>query len=201
MSAQIHIIRHGRTCANEKGIYCGSTDVSLSESGVREILDYTKMGIYPEAELLITSGMKRTNETLRLIYGDRDFITMEGLREYNFGDFEMHSYYELVNRHDYQEWILDEEGCVCCPRGESKNEFYKRVDMGFAEIIKEVEKRKADSAMVVCHGGVIAVIMNRIFPNEKNFYEWQPKYGLGYTLQYFDGKFTGYWPIKTGESG
>ncbi|HHW47232.1 MAG TPA: histidine phosphatase family protein [Clostridiaceae bacterium] len=200
MSMQIHIIRHGRTCANEKGIYCGSTDIPLSESGAREILDYVKKGLYPEAELFITSGMKRTDETLRLIYGDVDFVVIDDLREYNFGDFEMHSYYELANRHDYQKWILDEEGGVRCPCGESKNEFYKRVYRGFAEIIKEAEKRKAGSAAVVCHGGVIAAVMDRIFPDEKNFYEWQPKYGLGYTLQYSDGKFTGYWPIKTRES-
>jgi len=196
MSMQIHIIRHGRTCANEKGVYCGSTDISLSESGVKEILDFAGKGIYPEAELFIASGMKRTVETLRLIYGDRDFITIDNLREYNFGDFEMHSYYDLEKRNDYQKWITDEEGDVCCPCGESKNDFYKRVEQGIEEILKEVLKRKAGSAVVVCHGGVIAVIMDRIFPNKRNFYEWQPKYGLGYTLQYSGGKFTGYQSIK-----
>lgn len=182
MSMRIHIIRHGRTCANEKGLYCGSTDISLSERGVREILDFAQKGIYPEADLFITSGMKRANETLRLIYGDRDFVTVEDLREYNFGDFEMHSYDELKNRHDYQKWITDEEGNVCCPCGESKNEFFKRIERGFEKVLQEVEARKAASTVVVCHGGVIAAIMDKLFPNEKNFYEWQPKYGLGYSV-------------------
>ena len=182
MSMQIHIIRHGRTCANEKGVYCGSTDISLSERGVREILDFARKGIYPKADLFITSGMKRTVETHRLIYGDADFITIGALREYNFGDFEMLSYNELKKGHDYQKWITDEAGNVCCPGGESKNEFYKRVEQGFREVLKEAANRKASSTMLVCHGGVIAAIMDRLFPNEKNFYEWQPKYGLGYTL-------------------
>ena len=63
MSALIHIIRHGRTDANERRLYCGSTDISLSEDGTREILALKGKGIYPEAELYISSGMKRSVET------------------------------------------------------------------------------------------------------------------------------------------
>lgn len=32
------LIRHGKTEANEKHLYCGSTDVSLSESGIKELI-------------------------------------------------------------------------------------------------------------------------------------------------------------------
>jgi alpha-ribazole phosphatase len=196
MNAQIHIIRHGRTDANDKRFYCGNTDVPLSESGVKEILALKEKGVYPEAELFITSGMKRAVETIRLIYGDIDSITVEGLREYNFGDFEMHSHNELENRCEYQNWIADEEGDVCCPNGESKNEFGKRVDQGLKKIFREIEKRKAGSVVVICHGGVIRAIMHILFSNEKKYYEWQPENGLGYTLQYSDGKITGYQSIK-----
>ncbi|HHV97608.1 MAG TPA: histidine phosphatase family protein [Clostridiaceae bacterium] len=196
MNAKIHIIRHGRTFANEKSLYCGSTDIPLSESGAKEILDFKSKGVYPKAELFITSGMKRTIETLKLIYGDVDFITIKGLREYDFGDFEMQGYNELKDRPDYQEWITDEEGNVRCPGGESKNEFYKRVDQSIQKILKEIFKRDTGSAMVICHGGVIAVIMDRLFPNKRNFYEWQPKYGLGYTLEYSNGEFKGYKNIE-----
>ena len=33
----IYLIRHGRTEANEKWLYCGSTDLSLSEKGRKEL--------------------------------------------------------------------------------------------------------------------------------------------------------------------
>ena len=32
------LIRHGRTEANEKWLYCGSTDLSLSDAGREELL-------------------------------------------------------------------------------------------------------------------------------------------------------------------
>ena len=197
MSALIHIIRHGRTSANDKRLYCGSTDISLSENGIREILEFKESGIYPEADLFITSGMKRAVETLRLIYGDIDHVVMEDLREYCFGDFEMQSHYELESRHDYQKWIADEKGDVCCPRGESRNGFYHRIFRGFEETLREIEKRKASSAVIVCHGGVIAAVMSRLFTDEKGFYGWQPKYGLGYTLHCSGGEITAYQKIDS----
>jgi len=40
---------------------------------------------------------------------------------------------------------------------------------------------------VACHGGSITAIMDYLYPNEKNFYEWQPKPGRGYTLVYTSG--------------
>ena len=36
---RIHLIRHGKTEANEKGIYIGNTDFPLSEEGRRELTD------------------------------------------------------------------------------------------------------------------------------------------------------------------
>ena len=192
MNALIHIIRHGRTFANTNGLYCGSTDVSLSETGIREILEYKEKGIYPEAELFITSGLKRTVETLRLIYGDVGYIAVPGLREYNFGEFEMHSHYELENRHEYQAWIADETGDVYCPCGESRTGFCERVGQGLNEALEVIERRKASSAAIICHGGTIMAIMHILFPDDRKYYEWQPGNGLGYTLQYTDGKFSGY---------
>ena len=34
---EIILIRHGKTIANEKRLYCGKTDLSLSNSGVVEL--------------------------------------------------------------------------------------------------------------------------------------------------------------------
>ena len=38
----VYLIRHGKTEANEKRLYCGSTDLPLSEKGREELnrLDY-----------------------------------------------------------------------------------------------------------------------------------------------------------------
>ena len=186
---KIHIIRHGKTEANEKRLYCGQTDLPLSEAGRAEIASLVKDGIYPPAGDMrfFTSGMIRTNETLAIIYGSVPKFSLPDFSEYNFGEFEMHSYDDLKNRKDYQAWISDSSDKIACPAGESKEEFYKRVITGFNKI-----KDITSSAFIVCHGGVIACIMEHLYPREKNFYEWQPSCGRGYTLMYEQKKFIGY---------
>ena len=60
----IYLIRHGKTEANEKHLYCGSTDLPLSEAG-REELQSVHYDI--KNVRFLTSGMKRTEETLKTL--------------------------------------------------------------------------------------------------------------------------------------
>ena len=42
----------------------------------------------------------------------------------------------------------------------------------------------SEDTVLVCHGGVIAAIMECLFPEEnKSRYEWQPKNGHGYVIE------------------
>ena len=66
--SELYLIRHGRTEANEKWLYCGSTDLFLSESGAKE-LENIKYSV-PEDAIFITSGMNRTEQTLKILFGD-----------------------------------------------------------------------------------------------------------------------------------
>lgn len=34
---KLYLIRHGKTEANERHLYCGSTDLPLSNAGIREL--------------------------------------------------------------------------------------------------------------------------------------------------------------------
>lgn len=60
----IYLIRHGKTEANEKRLYCGSTDLPLSEAGRAELQQrhYDIKNVR-----FLTSGMKRTEQTLRAL--------------------------------------------------------------------------------------------------------------------------------------
>jgi len=175
---KIHLIRHGMTYANENKLYCGKTDLALSEKGIAEIIKLKSQGIYPESpDLFFCSGLMRTKQTIECIYGSVNHKAIPELAEYNFGKFEMKSYEELKHEPSYQAWISDEEGTVSCPDGENKQQFMKRVLLGYNLLLKESE-----SALLVSHGGVIASIMDYLFPNTYHFYEWQPKPGRGYTI-------------------
>lgn len=190
---EIHLIRHGRTVANEKSLYCGHTDLPLSENGAQEIALLKSRGIYPPpAGIFFTSGLIRAGQTVNLIYGKVGKAVISDIAEYNFGLFEMKSYGELKAREDYKAWTSDKTGDIACPSGESKNQFERRVALGFAGILRKVSGAGCGSAFVVCHGGVIACIMESLIPDTKNFYEWQPEPGRGYTLIYDSEMFLGY---------
>ena len=168
----IYLIRHGKTEANEKHLYCGSTDLPLSETGKAELqtLHYDIKNVR-----FITSGMKRTNETLRILFGDVPFDTDPRFREIDFGDFEMHSYEELKDDPDYQAWITGDNTSNVPPNGESGVQMTKRVLRAFSEI--------REDTCIITHGGCIAAIMEHLFPDEsKSRYEWQPKSGCGYIV-------------------
>ena len=179
---EVILIRHGKTDANERRLYCGSTDLPLSENGVVGLRLLLDSHTYPDVAgmRVCTSGMLRADQTLSAIYGLSTHDTIPGLRELDFGKFEMHSYDELKEDPDYLAWITDNSGETRCPGGESSAIFKKRVFEAFDELVNN-----EDSAVVVCHGGVIAEIMARLFPDSgKNFYEWQPSAGCGYAISF-----------------
>ena len=182
---KVYLIRHGRTEANARRLYCGWTDAGLSEEGLKELRLLRQRMNYPDCSGLavMTSGLLRTEQTLEALFGNIAHIAEPDFREMHFGHFEMHSYAELKDDADYQAWISDETGEEAVPGGESTNQFHARVFAAFDRICTD--------SLVVCHGGVIAAIMGRLFPEaEKNMYQWQPDGGCGYILHYANGKWS-----------
>lgn len=188
---RIHLIRHGKTEANRDHLYCGKTDLFLSQNGREEIIGFSEDDIYPKAKIFIASSMRRAIQTLSLIYGHVEYITIPELGEFDFGRFEMHSYEQLKDACDYQRWINDLSGTVACPDGECRADFEERVKKGLC-LIKETADSSEGDIAAVTHGGVIVTIMQTLFPGKKNFYEWQPAPGRGYTITISDGSFSGY---------
>lgn len=74
---------------NLDGKYIGQTDVPASEYGLRQIKDIIdEYGGYPEVDAVVSSPLKRCTETAKLIYPDREPMILNGLIEYDFGEFE-----------------------------------------------------------------------------------------------------------------
>ena len=168
----IYLIRHGKTVANEQHLYCGSTDLPLSDGG-REELHSMRYDITPER--FVTSGMKRTDETLRILFGNVPFSVDSRFREVDFGDFEMKSYEMLKDNPAYQAWLTGDNEANVPPGGESGAQMTRRV----LEALRELP----DGTALVTHGGVIAAIMANLFPQEgEHRCQWQPLYGRGYEV-------------------
>ena len=172
----IYLIRHGRTPANYAHLYCGSTDLSLSEAG-RQALMTLSYDLHPDR--ILTSGMKRTEETLSLLFGPVEHTQDPRFREIDFGAFEMKSYEDLKDRPDYQAWITGDNDANIPPQGESGNQMTERVLCAIRPYLED-----PSSTLIVTHGGVIAAIMESLFPEEgKSRYQWQPRPGYGYALE------------------
>lgn len=178
----IFLVRHGKTIANKKRLYCGKTDLELSYNGKQELINLKKNINYPDCDLYFTSGAKRANETFKLLYENREYSELKGFFEYNFGDFEMKSYEDLKEDEDYINWIMDEVGDVSCPNGESKNKYKDRIKVEFISFINYLRDKKLKSVLLVSHGGTIGTILEEFYDNSKNFYSWQPSFGEGYKL-------------------
>lgn len=169
----LYLIRHGKTKANLEHRYCGSTDLPLSPEGMAalETIHYD----IPQVRYL-TSGMRRTEQTLEILFGDVPHARVPAFREVDFGVFEMHTYGELKDREDYQAWLTGDNMANVPPEGESGNQMTSRVLEALPELLKE-------NTVLITHGGVIAAIMEHLFPEkEKNRYQWQPEPGRGYAI-------------------
>lgn len=198
---KIILIRHGKTAGNLEGRYVGRTDEPLCEAG-REALAGRKL---PRAEKLFVSPLLRCRETAEILWPGRDQIVVPGLRECDFGDFEMKNYAELNGNADYQAWI-DSNGTLPFPGGESQATFQARCCAAFEQIAEELLKEKADSdaesvvsaettlsaenaasaeksvpvAAFVVHGGTIMAVLSQFGVPKKGYFDWQVKNGEGF---------------------
>lgn len=177
----IYLIRHGKTAANEAHLYCGSSDLELSEAGI-QALKGTHYDITPDR--FFTSGMKRTEQTLHLLFGDVPFTPEPELREIDFGAFELKGYEQLKDDPDYQRWISGDNESNTPPGGESGVAMTQRVLAAYRRIAA-----LPGDTVIVTHGGVIAAILAALFPAEgKSRYQWQPAPGGGYAIGPEGGK-------------
>lgn len=203
MKSQINLIRHGITEGNKRRLYYGAADIPLAQEGIEQLQKLVLEGIYPKAEqeAFYTTGLRRTEQTLQLIYGEQEHEAISDLREMDFGQFEMKSYEDLKDDPVYRKWAGDESGELKSPGGESVSQFHERICQGFKILmgkhrLTELSVRhcgKDAISTVVCHGGTIASIMESCFPEKReHFYKWIPDPGHGYTLNVKDGEVLDY---------
>ena len=92
---KLYLLRHGQTEGSLRNLYYGAANIPVLPESLEELHAAAQRGVYPKAQRYYTSGLLRTEQTLAAIYGDVPHTQLPGLREMDFGDFEMHSYEEL----------------------------------------------------------------------------------------------------------
>ena len=123
---KLTLLRHGITEGNRRRLYYGSTDLPLLSEGWAALEALRTRGGYPQATRYYTSGMIRTEQTLLALYGPVPHEVLPGLREMDFGTFEMRAYEELKHDPAYLAWLEGDVEANLCPGGESGHIVTKR---------------------------------------------------------------------------
>ena len=182
---KIHLIRHGLTDANERGLYIGRTDLPLSPAGLSRLLEMKKAGGYPPARRFFTSPLLRCRQTLEVLYPGCKAEILPGLSECDFGEWEGKSVHELKADERFQEWIAGRRQEI--PGGESAQVFQERVTAEFEQLV-ETLMRAGDTDAVVCtHGGVVMLLMAKYALPRQPLQAWAGPDGGGFTLRVTPG--------------
>lgn len=153
------ILRHGRTKANEEGIYIGRTDYPLSEAGKEQLREMYETHEYPKVERVYSSPLERAVQSAQILFPDREITEVEDLQEMDFGVFEGLPAEELLELDTYKKWLkggLDNPP----PNGESLRNMMVRCYTALNGIILDMMKEDVTTAGVMTHSGILMNMMS-----------------------------------------
>lgn len=152
---RLHLVRHGPTHAS---VMVGWSDLPADLSDTNALVRLAAH--LPTRAKLVSSDLSRAAATADAIQGTRTRLPhVSGLREINFGEWELRSHHEIeaetpVLIRAYWEC----PGDVRPPGGESWHEVCARVD---AAIDRLTEAHQGDDLIIVAHFGVILTQIQR----------------------------------------
>ena len=178
---RIHFIRHGLTEANVEGRYIGRTDIPLSSVGAAELESVKSEGFLPNVGLVFTSPLARCVESAEILYPGNTPQVIDEWSEYDFGDFEGKTAYELEGNPQYTAWTSGKISAP--PNGEDGHEFTKRLCVGLNVAVRKMMELEVKEAAAVLHGGVIMTLLSATALPRRQAVEWTSDAGCGYTAR------------------
>ena len=123
MVDQIFLIRHGETPWSLSGQHTGNTDMALTERGERQAAMLGERLRSERFSAVFTSPLQRARRTCELAGLGGTAQIEQGLREWNYGEYEGLTSKEI--RAKRANWDVFRDGC---PGGESPQQMSARVD-------------------------------------------------------------------------
>lgn len=166
----LHLIRHEKTQANIDRKYIGWTN--------EPILKRVQGNLPISPSIVYGSNLIRCEQTAACYFPQATYIAHKGLRELNFGEFEMCTYNQLKDNITYRAWI--EDPLQTAPtNGETFNGFKQRVLQAIHEIIG-----KGDLYTFVVHGGIIRLLLAHYGYEQQTFQQTVANHRTLYTLKW-----------------
>jgi probable phosphoglycerate mutase len=144
------LLRHGQTLLSVQKRYAGTSDVPLTDTGVRQAAAAARRLATAGIGVIVTSPLRRATRTAQEVAAvtGAEVLTDEGFRETDFGDWEGLTFTEVQQRWpaEMAAWLADPE--VAPPGGESFAEVSKRVADALHRVLTG---REGQTVLVVSH--------------------------------------------------
>ncbi len=179
---KLNIIRHGKTKANEEGIYIGKTDFPLSDNGIAELKQKYEENSYPKVERVYSSPLVRALQTGEILFPDTEMVICDEMTELDLGIFEGIALSDLLELDSYHSWIKGGKDNAP-PNGESINNMLKRITSGLNLIIMDMMKENISEAALITHSGILMNILSCYgLPKIENPLAVKIDYGEGFLI-------------------
>jgi Fructose-2,6-bisphosphatase len=159
------LLRHGETEWNRDGNkYCGRTDVSLSEQGIKQAEAAAKALKHVKFHAVFSSTLVRASATAAIISKEFGLPVIEDQRlvEIDFGKWEGKTVQMIEREHkdSWTDWLTNPAECFAGETGESASQVYNRIQSFFEEVSKTYPDK---NALVVAHNTVNRIAATQWF--------------------------------------
>lgn len=156
---ELILVRHGETASNKRSTYCGWTDRSLNETGIKQAYSARDKLSGVKINKIYSSPLKRAAKTAEIInesFGQK-IIYSDALRERNFGVWDDMSYKDICVKFPKEVKLWENDWInYCIQDGESALEAHERVTAFIDSLISE---NKKGTFIVVTHLGCVRSII------------------------------------------
>lgn len=171
MKTEVYLVRHGETEWNKLGRFQGSTDLELSEEGIKQarcLQDRFK----GDFDHIFCSPLKRAFHTANIICEDieKKPIIVDQITEINFGAWEGLTIEEIKSKYpeDLHAWRTDEiNGPLTGGELSTRNASIRAKNT----IYDIVNKHQGSKIVIVAHGGIIKAGLIGLFNWRMNMYQ------------------------------
>ena len=191
MKTEILLIRHGQSEGNLQHVFCGQTDVALTETGRKQAEVTAEYLKDRNIDRFYSSPLSRAYETALAAakYHGKTVEKIEQIAEIYGGEWENVSFEEIKAKYPEELRVWNEcIGKSRCPGGESPTDVQERVYPAFESLAKGNEGK---TLCVAAHGMVIRVFAARILGismEKLDSLPWAPNASVT-TVEYENGGF------------
>jgi len=148
----LYLTRHGETQSNVQGRYCGSADIPLNETGIKQAHDLAFRLKDICFDAIISSPMLRARQTTEIVSAtlNMQYSIYEQFAERNMGIYEGLTRNEAKEQHpDIWRRLSTGSPDEAPDGGETIREACNRIDDGMTRLLHDYRNK---TVLLVCHG-------------------------------------------------